>query len=186
VLAPLRRPQTKADLPPQLRQTLPTLQPLIGSPILSLVRYATAAPWHVKLYLVPFGPPSRSAIIRWTTQRHLSSRARQRTVRRIEAEWKRLGDHVSVTVLPSSSAGGTATDIEDGQVWTTWGWGHAIMIVPDGVARVTLQRAHLTAVVHNNVAAFLLPNPVNNLGALGIKWYSRNGTVIKPIPVPHG
>ena len=63
-----------------------------------------------------------------------------------------------------------------------------ILVVPDGVAKVTVLLSPgpaskhsdaVTAVVHNNVAAFLSPYAVENLAIDKMIWRAADGHVIK-------
>lgn len=78
----------------------------------------------------------------------------------------------------------TASSIQHGTATSTWGGSstknYGMIIVPDGVARVTLRIGHtLTAVVRHNVAIFQLPGPIGNLGVYPMAWLSSSGAVIR-------
>ena len=78
----------------------------------------------------------------------------------------------------------TAGSIERGAATSTWGGAdtgnYGMIIVPDGVARVTVRIGRtLTAVVHDNVAVLRLPGPVENLGVYPMTWVGRSGAIIR-------
>ena len=83
-----------------------------------------------------------------------------------------------------------AAGIKAGGDWTSSGPSpHTlILVVPDGVAKVTVllspgpasKPSHaVTANVHGNVAAFLSPYAVENLGVDKMIWRAADGHVIK-------
>jgi hypothetical protein len=77
----------------------------------------------------------------------------------------------------------TTTNIERGTASATWGdisSNHALVVVPDGVSRVALDVGQkITAPVHNNVAVFRLPAPVESLWKYPMTWYERSGAVVR-------
>lgn len=167
VLGVLRRPQTRADLPPALREALkersqwPPLRES-GTPVIRLIRLAAVTPWGAKVFLIPL---------------------------------RRTGHADRLEVLELSSrmgAGGccdTASDIEH---YGTGSFGgkahhrHGVLIVPDGVSKVTIfppnQRGKpsrgISATVHNNTAVFEFHGPLADPFKY-MTWYGPSGPVIK-------
>jgi len=184
-LGVLRRPQTKADLDPSLLRILTRrAQAGLGTPVISLIRLATVTPWGTKVFLVPITAPGNSA-----SPTHASP----------EPAGQGRADSLEEFDLHQGGAGGggccaTAADIKqagDG----SWGGppSHAILIVPDGVTKVTLMLPQavskstgyrnpsaVTAVVHNNVAVFRLRGGLADPFKQMI-WYGPTGQVIKQI-----
>jgi len=85
----------------------------------------------------------------------------------------------------------TAAQIEAGQDSLSSGPSPSslVLIVPDGVAKVkialtrksrTERSLTLTAGVENNIVAFRMPQPVENLAVDRITWYGPSGAVIRP------
>ncbi|MEO6857336.1 MAG: hypothetical protein ABI323_01935 [Solirubrobacteraceae bacterium] len=183
ILGVLRRPQTTADRDPELLSRLdrPWVA-LLGSPILSSVRLASTTPWGDKVFLVLLRPLTRQSIAT------LPTGLRPIAMRRLADEYH--GDTLGLF----DSTGGTCcsrpAEINAGSDWMTSGPGlnTLILVVPDGVAKVTVLSSlkpaskhpgRETAVVHDNVAAFLPPYAVENLGVNRIIWRAPNGRVIK-------
>jgi hypothetical protein len=55
-----------------------------------------------------------------------------------------------------------------------------VLLVPDGVAKITLQlHSPVTAMVRNNVAAFVVRQPVENLSLGKMVWYGPTGSIVK-------
>ena len=159
VLGVLRRPQTQADR--NAAQSLPLFVEHVraGRPVASLMRLATVTPWGQKVVLIPM-------------------RARTGT-------WPTGSPHG----LRLATGGGcciSASDVLQGQAWTSGGNGsvnYVVLVVPDGVARVSVAFRHpITAIVHNNVAAFQTPSAVENLGAYTMTWYSHTGAILRRFP----
>ena len=186
ILGVLRRPQTKADLEPRLIKLLRMfnrgrLAGFRGPPDLPLIRLATVTSWGDKVFLVPFKPPTRESIAT------LPVRLRPFAARRL--------GHADTLGLFDSAGGGCcsrAAGIEAGGDWTSSGPfpNTLILVVPDGVAKVTVllspraaskHTSAVTAIVHNNVAAFLSPYAVENLGLDNMTWRAADGHVIKRI-----
>jgi hypothetical protein len=194
VLAALRRPETGADLPPKLLRALRQLPPLAGSPILPLVRLATLAPWGSRLYLVPLERPTDQQVRQWVA-RTTGARNRTEVADSLIARVANQPAFEGVGVYPGGLSPASAVRILSGQAWTTGGTrignrlvNEAIVIVPDGVSRVsiTVKRggAHSTVLsseTHNNVVAFTTPEAIENLAADRITWYSSTGAILKPL-----
>jgi hypothetical protein len=205
----LRRPQTKADLDPQLMSGLRgrlRAEPGIPSawmqhpaqPDIPLIRYATTTPWGQKLYFVPLKPHRVTEAI----PARPGQQPRPRT---------QLIPETLELVTPAQrwlQSGLDADMIKAGQLGTSepagrrvYGGGTSavrfIYVVPDGVARVTfvLPRdalpgfpfepvyAHtlsVSAPVHDNVVAVQVDRQFDRANPPMI-WYAANGTVIKRI-----
>jgi len=170
ILGVLRRPQTPADrdLGP-VRLTLEHFvqpHPGSGAAVISGLRLATVTPWGAKVFLVPVRSP-----------RQPSARATG------SSESKGLG---LAWLSPGAGCCSTAAGIVAGQAWMSGGSGslnYVLVIVPDGVARVTLALAHpVTAAVHGNVAALKVPQPVENLGIHKMTWYGPSGAIVRRFP----
>lgn len=197
-LAVLRRPQTPADLtlPELSRARTPhaVFQPLLGAPDRPLIRLATTAPWAAKVYLVPFRPLARARVPSgWTAYAPLKARAAQ-------------GETITVFGGPGGrgeTVGGlTAQDIAQGRgVVDEAGIGRArhsirfLVIVPDGVAKVTVIFAQAPVPGQNTIEDLVTRTPRGNVVAfqeLGTRparpwlmtWVARTGKVIKRIPLP--
>jgi hypothetical protein len=202
ILGVLRRPQTKADLPPALVSLLKRgsrFRPVwLGIPDLRGVRLAAVTPAGEQVFLVPYRPPSPAAIATAIAHAFPGSRSRWATLvrRQVRAQFPH-GDRLAIQLMshgrPGSGGSATAATIKRGGV-TTWGGFYAprhstevIVVVPDGVAKVVLAvptakgRAILATVtgrVHNNVLAVLVPGaqeaPIHNMA-----WYAPSGEVIR-------
>jgi hypothetical protein len=183
----LRRPQTKADLDPALLQELGqrSISPLaaLRTPVRSLIRLAAVTPWGDKVFLVPFKRPSRPQIAK------LPARLRRRVAR-----WLARAGHGLKLGLFAGGGGccDTTAHIEAAGSWISGGpspnW--LVLVVPDGIARVTVSPAPtqadehpqaITAAVHNNVAAFEVQQPVEDLYIDKMVWYSPSGSIVKRI-----
>jgi len=208
ILAVLRRPQTKADLDPQLlamlRRTSHSgrLFPP-GIPDLPLIRLATTTPWGEKVFLVPLKPPSASAVrevARKFPGYRAPSLARQRDQETLAV----------FTINPGGTGGSTccdtAADIKSlhGGAGTEGyrplhgsGYTRLFTIVPDGVAKIVYvlprQGSRIgpgtpiykhtltaTAVVHGNVATVQI-NRQCCTGRIASTWYATNGHVLKRV-----
>ncbi|MGO9793433.1 MAG: hypothetical protein ACLP8S_29085 [Solirubrobacteraceae bacterium] len=189
ILGVLRRPQTKADrdLGSELTSALhSTLLVRGGSPVTSLVRLAAVTPWGGDLFLVPIAPPTRQSMARLPASlRASASRALANA---------RQGLTLAVVGERAGGFGGcceTADQIKDGDGWILGGHGefvYLLLVVPDGVARVTVLRPRtpndehplpLVATVHDNLAAFWLQRPLKTPGE--ITWFGPSGNAIKRI-----
>lgn len=183
ILHALRRPQTKGDRDPALlRELARPSGALTGTPVLSLVRLAAITPWGDRVFLVPFRPLTAAAIR--SLPPRLRSRARQWRAR--EGTSDRLG-------LFDSSGGGCCSPpaaITAGLAWSSSGPdpNTALLVVPDGVATVTVRfspsaasphSVTQTVVVHHNIAAFLPPYAVENLSIYKMLWRNATGRPIK-------
>jgi hypothetical protein len=181
ILAVLRRPQTAADLNLALLQRLERrssapLAALQGTPVLSLVRLATVTPWGEQVFLVPTRPLTHNAIAKRMATPKLSAVVRRNLLRRLARQDQEL------TLGIDGTGGATAAEIEAGADWISGGPSSntLVLVVPDGVARVTVQLLHpVSAIVHNNVAAFEVPQPIENLGVYKMTWYSASGAIVK-------
>jgi hypothetical protein len=170
ILGVLRRPQTAADRDLGSGLTRGSLSLRAAVPVMSLVRAANATVGGHKVVLVPVRPGVGKL---WPTPRP-------------------SGDGMRLALF--SGGGGcclTPAQIEAGQAWSSFGSGsrnYVVMVVPDGVVRVTIGLARpLTAAVHDNVAAFTVPMPVENLGGYRMTWYGPPGEVVKQFaPSPQG
>ncbi len=210
ILGILRRPQTKADLPPALVRVLKRRTPFPpfwnGSPDLRGVRLAAVTPAGEEVFLVPYRPPSAAAIAAGLP--HILPANRSRFAARLRARAAQ-GDSLAIQLMyhgrPGSSGapvdglvrrhgGGSMTAATIEQHGTaTWGGfyhGHqteVVLVVPDGVAKVTLVvpnptgSAVLTTVtgrVHNNVLSVLVPgaqhDPIQKM-----TWYGPTGAVLR-------
>jgi hypothetical protein len=180
-LAVLRRPQTSADLDPALLRRLVSRPAgpgagLMGTPVRSLIRLATVTPWGERVFFVPTRPLNRTAAAKVLAATKLPSAARRSVLRQLERQGSGL------TLGINGAGGTTVAQIAAGDDWASSGPSPntLIVVVPDGVARVTVQLAHrLTAIVHNNVAAFEPRQPIENLGVHKMTWYSPSGAIVK-------
>jgi hypothetical protein len=191
ILGVLRRPQTAADRDPKLVRQLRRQSPIFGTPVLSLMRLATVAPWGQPIYMVPFLPPTKQELAR------VPGASRAGNIPKTAAVW-------TYPINPGSSLGVPA-EIEGGRYATNMAWvkgakrGPAatrwVMVVPDGVARVALWQAtgsisqhpkHPTkpgskpiiVAVHNNIAAFI----AHGFSGPGQEvWYGPGGRIVKRI-----
>ena len=194
ILGVLRRPQSRSDFSTALRKQLHRESRdnldlgFFGTPVVSLVRLATVAPWGQRIFLIPHLPPTRQQIAK------------------LPAKWRRGGTRVAVlktvavAFYPLNGRASPAV-IEGGRAFADASKrgndypGHRfVMLLPDGVAKVVLWnttsiRAHphpltaphstpVLATVHNNVAAFRstrLRSPGREI------WYGPSGKIIKRI-----
>ena len=191
ILGVLRRRQTQADLDPSLLTSLaqgthnPITAGLLGTPVASLVRLATVAPWGQPIYLVPYLPRTREQY------RRLPAKYRGVTV----------AQKVSVAVAPLSSGQAIPAAIRAGRAWaseSSRGPRHPddrfVFVVPDGVSRVALWTVTSTVAhprpliprhsqplivnVRGNVAAFqsaTFRTPGHEV------WYGPTGRVVRRI-----
>jgi uncharacterized protein DUF4232 len=173
ILGVLRRPQTPADrdLGPYLTRIMRHL--FAGIPVMSLVRVAAVLPGGEKVVLVPMRPQHGAV---WPNGSGESTSAPKRGLR-----------------LAVFGAGGAAccvtpASILAGRDSLTGGSGslnYALLVVPDGVAKVTLSlKPPVTSTVHNNVAALKTPERIENLTAHTMTWYGPNGATVKPVNPP--
>ncbi len=209
IVGVLRRPQTKADLPKAL---LPILQEtgrdaFVGRPDLAGVRLATVTPAGEQVFLVPLDPPTVPSVATYLSRlpKAIRRRARQHLERpglkgELRAEAAQ-GDRLEVQLLyHGHQAGVGPTSTPTAQLFARQGAYtftsdynanslELILVVPDGVARVTVIAAshdtssgftRVTGVVHNNVATVLLPAPVEN-PANNMIWYGPAGNVLRRI-----
>jgi hypothetical protein len=165
VLGVLRRAQTLAD-----RNAAASVEQFVGHlragrPVAALSRLATVTPWGQRVVLIPMRPRTGA----WPSGP--------------------AGSPHGLRLATFSGGGGcciSATGILDGQAWSSGGAGSrtdVVLVVPDGVARVTVAFRHpVTATVHNNVAAFQTPSAVENLGAYTMTWYSSTGAILRRFP----
>lgn len=162
ILGVLRRPQTPADrdLGPLLTRVV--RQSRVGTPVMSLIRVAGVAPDGQKVVLVPMQPRNGA----WPP---------------------RAGETGSGLRLGLFAGGGgccsSPAAIDAGQGWVSAGSGsgnYVVLVVPDGVARVTVAFSHpITAPVRNNIAVFAVPQAVENLNIYPMTWFGTSGQVIK-------
>ena len=201
ILAVLRRPQTKADLPPALLRVLDRSGPsrFGGRPDLAGVRLAAVTPAGEQVFLVPFKPPSVSTYLSRLPKRFrggahpgLTREARAQAAQGDQLEIQLLshGQDVGAAGLSTSNARmiereGTKTFARGYKANSV----EVILVVPDGVAKVTvitpsqdgsMAFTRVTGVVHNNVSVVLLPAPVEN-PAHNMIWYGPTGHVIRRI-----
>jgi hypothetical protein len=166
VLGVLRRPQTRADLTKRLLSSAllkyGSALDDIGTPVIRLIRLATATPWGAKVFLVPLKRTGHADALE---ELELSSR------------------------LGTGGCCATASDIEHYGMGSFGGKAHAhhgVLIVPDGVAKVTIfppsqggkRSPGISAIVHNNTAVFEFRGPLEDPFAY-MTWYAPSGTVIK-------
>jgi hypothetical protein len=196
-LGVLRRAQTRTDRDPGLLRIFDghrSFTAAVGSPVVSLIRLATVTPWGSKVFLVPLKPLTARAIAKLPVELRAPA---LRTLRR-----QGNVDSLAVFELGRAPGGGvccaTATQIEKvGDNF--WGYGptRALLVVPDGVSRVTLMlprpvpggRADqsprtVTATVHSNVVAFEIHRAVNDPFS-NMTWYGPTGEVVKRIHNGH-
>ena len=192
ILGVLRRPQTPADLGPQVTQILDRRSPFggTGTPIRSLIRLATVTPWGDHVFLVPYAPLTAAQIDRLPPLRRRFERLRA----------ARVGGQDALGFFDDGGGGccALAREIErrgDSQ----FGGGAGMLtefveVVPDGVSKVSLLVARqdypegpiaprptiATAAVHGNVFAVQINRTVDDLGSRQI-WYGATGAVIKRI-----
>lgn len=189
ILGVLRRPQTKADLDPALLRRLETrsalpFQRLMGTPVRDLIRLATITPWGDKVFLVPYRPPSRRVIEASLARLKVPAAREREEVRRLAGRGYVLGLFVlgqgggCCSSAAAIEAGNAA--LESGPSPNT-----VVLVVPDTVAKVTVRlRDPVSATVHNNVAAFVVQQPVENLSVDKMIWYGRTGAIVKRFAPP--
>lgn len=205
LIAVLRRPQTTTDLEAEQLPFFkhPGLLALGGKPDLPLVRYATTTPWGERLFFIPLKP--------------LTAAQQERIARRLRASLyeplrgRRIGETLGVFSSQGGAGGGGAAAIEAGRFLQTEGAGGArnegspatrlILVVPDGVAKVTFvlprqtdrlnpkeptyaHRLSVTVAVHDNVAAVQVDRNCCTASPLPMIWYGAGGRVIKRIGNP--
>jgi hypothetical protein len=216
ILGVLRRPQTKSDLDPQLfamlkriDQGAPGQLDLEGAPDLPLIRLATITPWGEKVFLVPIKPLTASQLRAALRQFPHAFRRRLPSFLLQRAHQETLGVYTINRGGPQYGGGGglTAATIEaghgsdgtQGAYPSTGGGGYTrmIIVVPDGVARVTLvlprqgsrigpgtplykHPLRVTTDVHGNVAAFQI-NRQCCTGRIATTWYGTGGQVLKQL-----
>jgi hypothetical protein len=174
ILGVLRRPQTAADRNLGSNLTRGRLISRAAVPVMSLSRAADVTVGGQRVVLVPVRP----AVGRlWPTPGPAG------------------GGPTGMRLALFSGGGGccyTPAEIEAGQAWSSFGGAggnHVVLVVPDGVARVTIGglARPVTAAVHDNVAAFSVPKPVENLGVYPMTWLGSSGKVLKRFaPHPQG
>jgi hypothetical protein len=171
ILGVLRRPQTAADrnLGSDLTRGALILRATV--PVMSLARAAGVTVGGRKVVLVPVRPPVGEL---WPTPGPAG------------------GGSTGLRLALFSGGGGccsTPAEIEAGQAWSSFGSGagnYVVLVVPDGVARVTIGLTRrVTVAVHDNVAAFRVPQPVENLGVYPMTWFGPSGKVLKKFAPPH-
>lgn len=200
ILAVLRRPQTRQDHDPALLKRPPfrltRLQATLGTPQLALIRLATVTPWGAKVFLVPMKPPTEAAIA--------TLPAPERGA--VERQLTRQGpdDRLGVFTVGQSGGGGCCATAQMIEQQGTGMWGgtssltQLVLVVPDGVAKVTLllprQGAHgarafrraqsLTATVHDNVFAIAFNRVVDD-PMRDMIWYGPRGNIVKRFANSH-
>ncbi len=172
ILGVLRRPQTKADLAvpflANLRRAGSQARPLLGLVDRPLVRLATVTAGGLKIYLIPFKPPTKAQLAAAPQLlRYLRiANAHDETLSILggvegfgatAAQIERIGAYGGFG-LTSENGSGSGSSVHE--AWTdTDEWAG---VVPDGVARVVVhipgrpghpQPETLTSVVHDNVFA---------------------------------
>jgi hypothetical protein len=177
ILGVLRRPQTQADRTPRFFDQFENGAPALGgTPILPLIRLATTTSWGDKVFLVPFESPTPKSISKLPP--HLRRLASRRLAH--EPQIVRLG-------IVDDGGGGccdSVASIEAGNAGLSGGPSpnSVLLIVPDGIAKVTALLPHaVTTVVHGNIAAFAVHQPVENLNINKMIWYGPSGRVVKRI-----
>ncbi len=199
ILGVLRHPQTSADLPPALRRTLgrPGLNGTIGSPDLAGVRLAGVTPAGEQVFLVPFKPPTVASTSAYLSEVPASHRARARAA--LESSLPALdaqGDRLEIQLMYHGQDRGTsnapiARDIKRGHAvtWSPSGYAgttEVVLVVPDGVAKVSLLvpnhrstgLATVTGKVHNNVVVLSVPSSPHPPTQRMI-WYGPKGNLLQ-------
>jgi hypothetical protein len=186
IVAVLRRPQARSDLDRRVLEQISLAsgsraRAWWGTPVRSLIRLATVTPWGDKVFLVAFRPPSRASFERVLARLGFSPAVRRRDLKRLA--WR--GYAVGMVVL---GEGGSCCDsvasIEAGAAAFESGPSPntVVLVVPDGVAKVTVQLHPLVrAIVRNNIAAFVVQQPVENLSLGKMVWYGPTGAIVKRI-----
>jgi hypothetical protein len=199
-LVVLRRPQTKADVPPGLLASLSRNRLLnTGSPDLSLIRYATTTPWGVRLYFVPLKPHRLTGFFMTKSGHHPTKKTTELLPEALEV----INPHALIpyVVAPTSAAlirGGNAGGFEPAGRRVLGGGtseSRFLYVVPDGVATVkfVLPRdaqpgaafepvyAHPLSVsvpVHDNIAAVQIDRQFDKCCTPMI-WYAPDGRELK-------
>jgi len=169
-LAVLRRPQTVADrrVPLPFSFTHRRDSPFyarFGGVDRSLIRIATKAPWGRDIILIPVKP------------RHAPTPQgfRQEGLF-VEDRGGGGGCCDTARGIRAEGGGGLSSGSGRGRI-------DVVLVLPDGVARISIlahyrHQVMLSAVVHNNVAAFYAPGNPDSLKS-EITWYGPSGNVIK-------
>lgn len=175
VLGVLRRTQTPADrdLGPYLTKVVRDIA--AGKPVKSLVRVAAVLPDRETVVLVPMRPRHGTV---WPKGSAEGASAPKRGLR------------LAVIGAGGSACCLTPASILAGRESLTGANGplnYAVLVVPDGVAKVTVSlKQPVTATVHNNVAVFKTPEPIQTPSAHTITWYGPNGAIVKRIRPANG
>jgi hypothetical protein len=191
ILGVLRRPQTAADRDPELIRQLRRQSAIFGTPVLSLMRLATVAPWGQRIYMVPFLPPTKRELSR------VPGGSRAGNIAKTAAIWTYPINTGSSLGVPAEIQGGRyvtnlawVKGVKRGPAATRW-----VMVVPDDVVKVALWQAtgsssqhprHPTkpgskpiiVAVHNNIGAFIahrFTGPGREV------WYGPDGKIVKRI-----
>jgi hypothetical protein len=196
ILGVLRRPQTRADLPPALLRVLNQRDslPLLGTPDLRSVRLAAVTTAGVQLFLVPYEPPATRSPSTLTSKLALPRRTASARAR-LERSFRAQGDTLLIQVMYhgrdiGGAAGASAETIQHQGQWT-WSGGYfqqttpeLFLVVPDGVREVSLLvhasagLTRVTGLVHNNVFGVQVPGasggPPQNM-----IWYGPDGQVLR-------
>jgi len=188
ILGVLRRAQTAADrdLGPLLTREFVKGGNMFaagGVPAISGIRLATVTAWGLKEFLMPVKPPTQASIAKLPSPQRI-----------LASHWQQTGPMLATFDSDGGGCCVTATEIEDGRAWT-YGSQHlnyALLIVPDGIARVSLEHGPgvINATVHGNVAAFEMPRsprgtrPPSNDDptTYQMTWYGRSGVIVKRFP----
>jgi hypothetical protein len=204
MLAVLRRPQTEADIDPELLRLIKPPPPypawLQRTPDVPLMRRVLTI-WGEKLYLIPMKPESVSELrAAWAQHRRHLPLSRFIAAHDVE----------TLALYTSNGGGGgeaTAGSIQyvGSDAFQGWrvaglkpgqgGYQYLIRVVPDGVTKVVfVVRGHLgprtpdtpanppptkvTAIVHDNIAAARIRRqaPAGSFEAI---WYDKNGHILK-------
>jgi hypothetical protein len=178
ILAVLRRPQTPADRDdPGLKSLVHNPLVIQGTPVLSAMRLATTTPAGTRVFLIPFRPA-----------RHFTLPKGISPTSPIAPVLRRRAHQARVFLNASGGSPSTVAAIKAGAAWTTSGPhpSQAIILVPDGVARVSIavptstgshKLRRIFAPVHNNIAAFIPATPIETVRDM--IWYGESGKIIK-------
>lgn len=171
ILGVLRRSQTRADRNPRLlaivkRQSGGLFQ-RFGTPVISLIRLATVTPSGGKLFLVPIERPGHAA-----TLEHF-------TLFGVEGGG---GCCAPVSFIERYGVGSFGGSGKPHTAHT------AVLIVPDGVSKVTIfppmpggrRSLGVTAAVYGNVASFAFRGALEDPFKYMI-WYGPSGSIIRRI-----
>lgn len=193
ILGVLRRPQ--GHLGESVSEILGPggrLRAPLGTPDIRLIRLATTTPWGQKVFLVPFKPATARSI------QNLPPIMRRLTERQLGRE----GHAYRLGIFGGGGACCASASAIESHGTGTWGGDsnstQLILVVPDGVAKVTLllpagqagftdsSRARtVTGPVNNNVLAVSFQgatdDPVQNM-----IWYGPHGNVVKRIGNTNG